>query len=150
MLKVARNRVGLVANGLEEYMNKLEELGGATAMKKGAEAALKASKQYVNPLIEQRMATGNLPAKGKYSFGDTRDSIDEDMTVEWSGLTGEVKIGFDFSKSGTKSIFLMNGTPRMKPVTGLKAAIYGNKTKKAIAELQGEALANAIKEIMEG
>ena len=150
---MARNRVGLVANGLEEYMNKLEELGGATAMKKGAEAALKASKQYVNPLIDNAM--NKLPAGGKYSTGDTKKSIDDDMTVEWSGLTGEIKVGFDFSKSGMKSIYLMygtqlNGTPRMKPVTGLKAAIYGNKTKKAIAELQGEALANAIKEIMEG
>lgn len=131
-------------------MNKLEELGGAAAMKKGAEAALKASKKYVNPLIEQRMATGNLPAKGKYSFGDTKDSIDEDMDIAWSGLTGEIKVGFDFSKSGLTSIFLMYGTPKMKPVTGLKAAIYGTKTKKAIAELQGEALANAIREIMEG
>ena len=152
---MARNRVGLVANGLEEYMNKLEELGGTTAMKKGAEAALKASKQYVNPLINQAMATGNLPAGGKYSFGDTKESIDDSMDIEWSGLTGEIKIGFDFSKSGTTSIFLMegikvNGTPRMTPVKGLKAAIYGNKTKKAIAELQGEALTNAIKEIMEG
>ena len=148
MLKVARNRVGLVANGLEEYMNKLEELGGADAMKKGAAAALKASKQYVNPLIEQAM--NKLPAGGKYSTGDTKKSIDDDMDVTWQGLTGEVKIGFDFSKSGLKSIFLMHGTPRMKPVTGLKAAIYGSKTKKAIAELQGEALADVIKEIMEG
>ena len=147
---MARNRVGLVANGLEEYMNKLEELGGATAMKKGAEAALKTSKKYVVPLIEQAMATSNLPAKGKYSFGDTKESIDDDMTVGWSGLTGEVKIGFDFSKSGMKSVMLMHGTPKMSPVKGLKAAIYGNKTQKAIAELQGEALTNAIREVIEG
>lgn len=150
---MARNKIGLVANGLEEYMNKLEELGGTAAMKKGAEAALKASKKYVNPLIEQAMT--KLPAGGRYSTGDTKESIDKDMSVEWEGLTGSIKVGFDFSKSGLKSIFLMygtelNGTPRMKPVTGLKAAIYGNKTKKAIAELQGEALAETIREIMEG
>lgn len=150
---MARNKIGLVANGLDEYMNKLEELGGATAMKKGAEKALKASKKYVNPLIEQAMT--KLPAGGRYSTGDTKESIDKDMSVEWEGLTGSIKVGFDFSKSGLKSIFLMygtelNGTPRMEPVTGLKAAIYGNKTTKAIAELQGEALAETIREIMEG
>ena len=150
---MARNKIGLVTDSLEEYMAKLEELGGATAMKKGAEAALKASKQYVNPLIEQAM--NKLPAGGKYSTGDTKKSIDDSMDIEWSGLTGEIKIGFDFSKSGMKSIYLMygtqlNGTPRMKPVTGLKAAIYGNKTKKAIAELQGQALSDTIREIMEG
>lgn len=144
---MARNKIGLVANGLEEYMNKLEELGGATAMKKGAEKALKASKEYVNPLIEK--AINKLPAGGKYSTGGTKESIDYDMDVEWQGLTGEIKVGFDFGESGSKSIFLMYGTPQHKPVSGLKAAIYGTKTKKAIAELQDEALAETIKEIME-
>lgn len=147
MLKVARNRIGLVTNGLEDYMAKLDELGSTQAMKRATEAALKASKEYVNPLIEQAM--NKLPAGGKYSTGDTKKSIDDDMDVTWQGLTGEIKIGFDFNKSGLKSIFLMYGTPRMKPVTGLKAAIYGNKTKKALAELQGEALAEEIRKIME-
>ena len=65
-------------------------------------------------------------------------------------MTGEIKIGFDFSKSGLKSIFLMYGTPKMKPVSGLKSAIYGSKTQKEIAEIQEKVLSNHINKVMEG
>lgn len=145
---MARNRIGLQATGFEDYLAKLDELGGDQAMKRGVESALKASKQYVNPLIEASMA--KLPAGGRYSTGDTRKSIDKDMSVEWEDKTAAIKVGFDFKKSGLTSIFLMYGTPKMQPVNGLKAAIYGGKTRKKIAELQGEALAKEIKRIMEG
>lgn len=144
---MARNKIGLQVKGFEEYMAKLDELGGNKAMQRGVEGALKASKGYVNPLIEASM--NKLPAGGKYSTGNTKKSIDKDMSVDWEGMTASVKVGFDFSESGLKSIFLMYGTPRMQPVTGLKAAIYGAKTKKKIAAIQEEALSKVIKRIME-
>lgn len=147
---MARNKIGLQVAGFEEYMAKLDELGGGAAMKRGVESALKASKQYVNPLINSAMAASNLPAGGKYSSGDTKQSIDNDMAVSWEGMTGSIKVGFDFKKSGVKSIFLMYGTPKMPPVAGLKNAIYGAKTKKEIQRLQAEALNKVIKRVMEG
>ena len=150
---MARKKIGLQFNGWEDYLAKLDELGGSQVMKKGVEEALIESKKHVNPLIEKAM--GKLPAGGKYSTGDTKESIDDEMKVEWEGMTGSIKIGFDFSKSGLKSIFLMqgtkvNGTPRMKPVAGLKSAIYGSKTQKEIAEIQEKVLSNHIKKVMEG
>ncbi len=145
---MARNKIGLQASGFEDYITKLDELGGSKAMKRGVESALKASKKYVNPLIEKSMT--KLPAGGKYSSGNTKESIDKDMSVEWSGMTATIKVGFDFSKSGVTSIFLMYGTPKMKPVTGLKNAVYGAKTKKELATIQEEALMKVIKRIMEG
>ena len=145
---MARKKIGLQFNGWEEYIAKLDELGGTKAMKKGVEEALIESKKHVNTLIEQSM--GKLPAGGRYSTGDTKKSIDNENKVEWSGMTGEIKIGFDFSKSGLKSIFLMYGTPKMKPVSGLKSAIYGSKTQKEIAEIQEKVLSNHIKKVMEG
>ena len=144
---MARNRIGLQVEGFEEYMAKLDEVGGTAAMRRGVEEALKESKKYVNPLIEKAMT--KLPAGGRYFTGDTKRSLDKDMSVEWQGATASIKVGFDFSESGLKSIFLMYGTPRMKPVTGLKAAVYGAKTKKEIAAIQGAALDKVIKEIME-
>ena len=145
---MARKKIGLQVNGFEEYMTKLDELGGSKAMKRGVESALKASKEYVNPLIEAAMV--NLPASGKYSTGGTKESIDTDMTVEWDGMTASIKVGFDFKQSGLKSIFLMYGTPKMPPVNGLKAAISGNKTQKEIGKIQAEALTKVIDEFMEG
>ena len=145
---MARNKIGLQFDGWEDYMAKLDELGDTQGMKKGVEEALIASKKHVNPLIEQAMA--KLPAGGKYSTGDTKKSIDDEMSVEWAGMTASVKVGFDFKKSGSKSIFLMYGTPRMKPVSGLKNAIYGAKTQKEVAEIQKRVLSDYIKKVMEG
>ncbi len=145
-----RNRISLQVRGFEEYMERLDELGGSDAMKRGVESALKASKQYVNPLITQTMASSNLPAGGKYSSGDTEQSIDTDMNVEWQGLTGSIKVGFDFSESGLKSIYLMYGTPKTSPVTGLYEAIYGNRTQREIGKIQAETLNKVIQRIMEG
>lgn len=145
---MARNKIVLQVEGFEDYMNKLDKLGGSDAMKKGVESALKSSKEYVNPLIESAMK--KLPAGGKYSTGDTERSIDKDNTVEWEGFTGSIKVGFDFKKSGLKSIFLMYGTPKMQPVAGLKAAIYSSKTQKQIGQIQAEELNKVIKELMEG
>lgn len=129
-------------------MAKLDEVGGSNAMKRGTEAALKASKQYVNPLIEQAM--NSLPAGGRYSTGATKKSIDKDMAVEWNGMTASIKVGFNFKESGLTSIFLMYGTPKHDPVTGLYEAIYGNKTQREIGNIQGEELNKVIKRIMEG
>lgn len=145
---MARNKIGLKANGFEDLLAKLDEVGGTNAMKRGTEAALKASKQYVNPLIEQAM--NNLPAGGKYSTGATKESIDKDMTVEWEGMTASIKVGFDFKKSGMTSIFLMYGTPKHSPISGLYEAIYGKKTQREIANIQGDELKKVIKRIMEG
>lgn len=150
MLRVARNRVSLQAKGFEDYMDKLDKLGGSDAMKRGVESALKSSKQYVNPQIEKAISSSNLPAHGKYSHGGTKASIDRDYKVDWAGLTGETKVGFKFKESGLKSIFLMYGTPKMSPVAGLKSSIYGSKTQRELAKLQGEELNKVIKRIMEG
>lgn len=94
VLEVGRNKIGLQFKGWEETIAKLDELGGTQAIKRGVESALKSSKEYVNPQIEAAMT--KLPAGGKYSTGDTIRSIDKDMSIEWSGGTGEIKVGFDF------------------------------------------------------
>lgn len=144
---MARNKIGLHFEGWEDYMAKLDELGGTDHMKKGVEKALIESKKHITPKIEQ--AITRLPAGGKYSTGITKKSIDTSMAVEWEGLTATIKVGFDFEKSGLTSIFLMYGTPRMKPVNGLKNAVYGVKSQKEIAEIQESVLWDIITGVME-
>lgn len=141
-------RFSLECKAFDEYMEKLDQIGGTAAMKQGVEKALIQSKEYVIPLLDAAMAKSNLPAGGKYSGGGTADSINRDATVEWQGMTGTISIGFEFAESGMKSIFLMYGTPRMKPVAGLQDAIYGNKTKNQIKKIQSAALTETIDEIM--
>lgn len=147
---MARNRFTLDVKGFDEYMEKLDKLGGSDAMKRGVESALKQSKQHVTPKIKAAMANSNLPAGGKYSTGKTEAGIDRDIVVTWDGMTASIKVGFDFKKSGLTSIFLMYGTPKMAPVPGLKDAIYGAKTKSELKKIQTEALQKVIKRVMEG
>lgn len=57
---MGRNRIGLQVKGFDEYMAKLDKIGGSDAMKRGVESALKASKQYVNPQIDSALANLQL------------------------------------------------------------------------------------------
>ena len=129
---MARNRVVCDFSGFRDYMARLDELGNDDAMKRGVEAGLKASKQYVNTEVKKVISKSNLPAHGKYSSGITAESLDKNFNVDWEGPQGVIKIGFDFSKSGLTSILLMHGTPKMSPVQGLYDAIYGTRTKSTI------------------
>ena len=68
--------------------------------------------------------------------GDTEESLKRNADVTWIGTAAEVEVGFDIDNGGLPSVFLMYGTPKMKPDRKLYNAIYGAKTKKEIAELQ--------------
>jgi hypothetical protein len=144
MAKKKKNRITLQFDQWNDYAKKLDELGGSQLLMQGVEAGLKASKQYVNDELKKVAVTSKYPQKGKYSTGLTADSIDNHFEVEWEGLTGWIKVGFDFSVSGLRTIMLMYGTPSMQPVKGLKSAIYGTKSKKNIGALQQEAIDKVI------
>ena len=147
---MAKAKMGLQFDGWEETIAKLDNLAGNNVTKKVVSEALIKSKEHVNVGIEKAVISGSLPAKGKFSTGDTKSSINRDSDVTWQGQTASIKVGFDFKKSGTTSIFLMYGTPKMKPAKGLKNAIYGSKAQKEIAEIQSEIINKHIKEVMEG
>ena len=143
-----KNRVGLQFSGFRELAEKLDELEGD--LKKTTENALRGSKAIVSSGLKEAARESNYPAHGKYSRGGTPESIDVSNDVEWSGTLGEIHVGFDFKKSGLKSIFLMYGTPRMKKVQEMYDAVYGNKTKAQIRKIQKETFQQAIKKKMEG
>lgn len=145
---MAKKRFSLEFDGMEKLAKKLESLNGN--LKLTAEKALQESQKIVTPKIKKAMQKENLPAKGKYSSGDTEKSIIENDTVSWNGTVASIDIGFDMDKSGLKSIYLMHGTPRMNPVKGLKASIYGSATKKEVETIQAEVFQNEIKRLMEG
>lgn len=143
-----KNKIGLQFSGFEELAEKLDELQGD--LKKTTEDALRKSKAVVTINLLKATQKSNLPAHGKYSTGDTRHSIDTSKSVNWEGTIGEIHVGFEFKKSGLKSIFLMYGTPRMKKVQAIYDAVYGTKTKTQIRKIQKETFQEAIKKKMEG
>lgn len=143
-----KNRVGLQFSGFLEMAEKLDKLEGD--LKKTTEDALRKSKAVVTTNLLEATQKSNYPAHGKYSTGGTRHSINAKKNVNWEGMIGEIKVGFDFEKSGLKSIFLMYGTPRMQKVQAIYDAVYGRKTKTQVNKVQKEVFQEAIKKKMEG
>lgn len=144
---MAKTRFGIQFEGFEEMIKKLSELEGD--LKSVSEKALKESHAYVTPKLESAIQPSKLPAKGKFSKGNTSKNLVRTNEVSWTGSVGTVKIGFDLHNDIT-SIFLMYGTPRMKPVKGLKNSIYGSKAKKEIKQIQKYIFNDAIIKKMEG
>lgn len=146
-----KNKITLQFKGFEELTKKIDELAGTDGVKRAVEAALKSSKQEVNQRITAALQPSKLPAHGNFSTGKTKAAMNKDFAVKWAGMTAEIPIGFDMAKAGgIISIFLMYGTPKMKPDNELFNAIYGNAIKSKVKKLQETAVNNVIKRIMGG
>lgn len=138
-------RMKLEIEGLNELLNRIESLDGN--IRQVTEEALRETHAIVTRKAEAAMANGNLPAKGKYSHGDTLGHLRRNAAVEWHGDVAEVPVGFDINSGGLVSIFLMYGTPRMRPAKGLKDAFFGSRTRKEIVEAQENVFWNEIRRL---
>lgn len=133
---MAKNKAWVELEGFREIMEELDELQGD--IKGTAEKALVEGKKVATNKILKETTKSKYPARGKYSKGDTRRSIDLDVNVKWEGAKAEIGVGYKFEKSGPTPIMLMYGTPRMKKVQGMYDALYGKKTKKEVMEKEKE------------
>lgn len=130
---MAKKKFQLEFDGWEELAEQFRELGGDT--KQLTEKVLTATHEHITPKIHEKMQTSNLPAQGKYSTGESKKQIIDDVNIEWTGTGATVDVGFSLDE-GITPIFLIYGTPTMNAVKGLKNAIYGTKTKTEVAEIQ--------------
>lgn len=121
--------------GFEEYAEKIDKMTGK--LKPVMEKALIESKKLVTPGIHDAMKKHRLT-------GETEESINEEMKVDWTGTVGSIEIGFDLKRGGMPSIYLMYGTPRMQKDVKLYNSIYGSATKKKIRELQQKIFEEAL------
>ena len=124
----------------------IDELAGGEVVKRAVENALVETDKYVTAEVDKAVTSS------KYNFnrtGNTKKSIDRDFSVEWEGSQASVEAGFTISDGGLPSIFLMYGTPTIKPDTNLKNAAKGTgKHKKKIEEIQREEFNKVINEVM--
>lgn len=136
-----RNRISLNIDDLDIFLKMFEGYG--KDVKEFTEKALIDSKKFVTDKLEKDTISPNYPAQGKYEskVQILKNSIDKNLSVEWAGNTAEVKVGYDFAKSGLVSVFMMYGTPHHRPSKKIKNDIYGHKTMKEVKEVQKEALA---------
>ena len=118
-----KQMISIDFSNFSEYAEKIEALEGdlkAVFAKAMEEAAEKVQSDTIAAL-----ENANLPAGGKYSQGDTKNSVIKDPLTRWEGSVAEIGLGFDKTKKGAGG-FLITGTPKMRPDYALEK-IYGTK-----------------------
>lgn len=110
-------------NNFSDYAERLDNLGAD--LKKVFTEVMEETAKKVQEDTKEAVEKSNLPAKGKYSQGDTERSIIQEPKVQWSGSVGELPLGFDKTKPGAGT-WLTTGTPKMRPDQALQE-IYGQK-----------------------
>ena len=135
-----KNFIDIDFSNFAEYAERLDELGAD--LQKVFGDAMEQAAETVQYDTEDAISAGNLPAGGKYSRGATDASLLRNQQVQWSGMVGEIGLGFDKSVPGSGG-WLITGTPKMRPDYKLED-IYGRKKyenkiyKQITEELQDE------------
>ena len=141
-----KNTLNLELSGFNELVTKLEGMNGN--VHKVVTDALMQAAETIEEDTHDAVKKSNLPAKGKYSTGDTEKAIAK-PSVTWSGTVAEVGVGFDYSKNGAGG-FLITGTPRMQPERELQKMYKQKKYMKAIQQDMEEVVQDEISRVMEG
>ena len=119
-----KNFISIDFSNFSQYAEELEHLGAD--LQRVFTDVMEEEARKIQADTISALDKSNLPAQGKYSTGRTKDTVDPNPKVEWSGSIGEVGIGFDKSKPGAGG-FLITGTPKMQPDYALQD-IYGRKS----------------------
>lgn len=131
----------------KQLEKQLSELAGINGVIEATENALRATDDYVTAEVDKAVASS------KFNFdrtGKTKSSIDREKKVEWDGTVANAKAGFSISNGGLPSIFLMYGTPHIKPDTNLKNAAKGEGIHRdKINKIQQEEFNKVIQKAME-
>lgn len=142
-----KNTMRLDTSGFDDYIRRLESLG-VNVQSDVTDALQKAADQVTQDTYDA-LSKVNLPAKGKYSSGKTRDSVIAHPEVKWSGTVASVPVGFDFDKPGAGG-YLISGTPKMKPDLVLNNMYRKKRYMAQITEGIGNTLMGRIYREMEG
>ena len=119
-----RNTLKFDTKGLEEYMEKLERVGGD--IKNVTVNALEQASKKVEQDTLSALEKSNLPANGKHSKGDTKKAVIKNSKATWEGTRAVIPVGFDYSKHGAGGL-LITGTPKMQPDRTLNKMYKGKR-----------------------
>lgn len=148
---MARATMRLDFEGFNELVTKFEGMGGD--VKRVVTESLEDIGQKIGRDTEKAVQKGNLPAKGKFSHGATKESIVQNPKATSLGsYLISIGVGFDFEKEGAGGYLIkgyyqnFHGTPRhMDRVNELYRMYEG---KKYMRDLQTRMQDNVAKEIV--
>ena len=119
-----KNYINVDFYAFARYAEQLDRLGAD--LKKVFTKVMETEGEKIADDTMDAIASGNLPASGKYSRGATQKAVIKNPRVRWSGMRGELPLGFDKDVPGSGG-WLITGTPKMRPDYKLQD-IYGRKT----------------------
>lgn len=135
----------LDTSGLDAYLKKLASLGGD--VRAAAERALTDAAEKIRDDTLEALAAPHLPASGKYSSGQTKESVVTDTKPRWEGSVAWVPVGFDYSKPGAGG-YLISGTPKMRPDAQLNKMYKGKKYMADVQNAMADEILEKITEAM--
>ena len=125
---------GIDLNQVELWQKRFEKAG--VSWKPFIESGLEKSHSYITGNLEKHSQKSYYPAHGDFSSGGTNEAIHRDSKVIWlNDNFATISVGFDHSKT-LAPLFLLYGTPKMRPVTELYDDIFGRKTRSETRRLQ--------------
>ena len=139
-----KNYIDIDFSNFADFAEKLDKLGGD--LQKIFGDAMEQAAETVQDDTRDAVGSGNLPAGGNYSTGDTEASIIQDPRVKWSGSIGEIGLGFDKTVPGAGG-FLITGTPFMRPDYKLQDIYSGKKYTRTIVKQIIEELQDALDDL---
>lgn len=142
---MGRNTLKLDSSAFAGLLTQLEKLGGS--VREAVDDAMGQAAETIKDDTIEAVENAYLPAGGKYSTGDTRESIIADTTVRWEGNLAWVPVGFDFNKPGAGG-WLISGTPRMRPDEKLHRMYREKRYMKQIHQDMQEVIMDHIQDAM--
>lgn len=146
---MAKNGYSIEFEELKQLTKQLEKLAGLDGVDRAVENSLEATGEYVTTEIKKAMDSS------RFNFnrtGKTKKSLLENTKVEWDGTKAQINTGFKLRGAdgvNLTSVYLMYGTPRIRPDTNLKNAAKGEGIHRAnINNIQQEEFNKVIKEVM--
>lgn len=142
---MGRNILKLDTKGIEELITRLDQLNGN--VKEAVDDVLTQAGETIRDDTREAIQPQHLPAGGKYSNGDTDNSIIDYPKVEWSGTIAEIGVGFDFGKPGAGG-YLISGSPKMKPDYELQRIYKQKKYMRSLQKDMGDLISVYIEEAL--
>lgn len=144
--KMRRNKLALQISGLDELVEKMEEVG--LNVEKVISEVMENAGEDVAVRTKEAMDKSDLPAGGKYSRPETINTIVMNPKTQWHGSIAEIGVGFDKTKNGVGSL-LITGTPRMRPDYALEKIYVNKKHMNQLSKQMGNDITDFIIEKME-
>lgn len=123
------------------YAKKIESLSDKETLRQVADKALKKTHNYLTPKIDDAFSKHNRT-------GRTSKSLRQEDGTEWTSDVGSIDVGYDIKNGGLASIFLMYGTPRIKPDKKLYNLFYGKKIKREVFKIQEEVFNEELEKLL--